>query len=109
FGGFIKVNAAMANKGINGIDDASGVYNADLLFAHDDKGSRFGFNAKETRVFAGITQKKRLSVQSKGMSKEILALKVAQTEIMLKHMERQTRVSFFVRHILKLAMTNRDD
>jgi len=56
-GGFIKVNAALTTKGVNGIDDASGVYNADLLFAQDNKGSRFGFNAKETRLFAGITQK----------------------------------------------------
>ncbi|MBT5187363.1 MAG: hypothetical protein HOM01_11180 [Kordiimonadaceae bacterium] len=49
-GGFIKINAALANKGVNGIDDASGTYNADLLFAGENKGSRFGINAKETRL-----------------------------------------------------------
>ena len=52
FGGFIKINAALAQKGVNGIDDASGTYNADLLFADDNKGSRFGINAKETRLHA---------------------------------------------------------
>ena len=50
FGGFIKVNAALNTNGINGIDDASGSYNADLLFAHENKGTRFGFNSKETRL-----------------------------------------------------------
>ena len=54
FGGIIKVNAALASKGINGIDDASGTYNADLLFANENKGTRFGINAKETRLYAGI-------------------------------------------------------
>ncbi|MBL4602024.1 MAG: porin [Emcibacteraceae bacterium] len=49
-GGFIKVNAALNTNGINGIDDASGSYNADLLFAHENKGTRFGFNSKETRL-----------------------------------------------------------
>ena len=52
FGGFIKINAALAEKGVNGIDDASGTYNADLLFADDNKGTRFGLNAKETRIHA---------------------------------------------------------
>ncbi len=54
FGGFVKINAALASKGVNGIDDASGTYNADLLFAHQNKGTRFGLNAKETRVYADI-------------------------------------------------------
>lgn len=54
FGGFIKINAALAEKGVNGIDDASGTYNADLLFADDNKGSRFGINAKETRLHASL-------------------------------------------------------
>lgn len=56
FGGFIKINAALATKGVNGIDDASGTYNADLLFAHDNKGSRFGINAKETRLFVELNR-----------------------------------------------------
>ncbi len=50
FGGFVKVSTAVATKGINGIDDALGMYNVDLLFAGDNKGSRFGINAKETRL-----------------------------------------------------------
>jgi len=56
FGGFIKINAALATKGVNGIDDASGTYNADLLFADDNKGSRFGINAKETRLYGSLTR-----------------------------------------------------
>lgn len=50
FGGFVKVSAAVSSKGLNGIDDALGLYNADLLFADDNKGSRFGISAKETRL-----------------------------------------------------------
>ena len=50
FGGFVKVSAAVSTKGLNGIDDALGLYNADLLFAGDDKGSRFGISAKESRL-----------------------------------------------------------
>lgn len=50
FGGFVKLSAAFATKGVNGIDDALGMYNADLLFADDNKGTRFGINAKETRL-----------------------------------------------------------
>ncbi|MCP5381911.1 MAG: porin [Kordiimonadaceae bacterium] len=56
FGGFVKVNAALATNGVNGIDDASGSYNADLLFASDNKGSRFGINAKETRLYVSINK-----------------------------------------------------
>lgn len=56
FGGFIKINAAVAEKGVNGIDDASGTYNADLLFADDNKGSRFGINAKETRLYVSLNR-----------------------------------------------------
>lgn len=51
FGGFIKVSSAFSTKGTNGIDDALGLYNADLLFAADNKGTRFGISAKETRLF----------------------------------------------------------
>lgn len=51
FGGFIKVSTALSTKGTNGIDDALGLYNADLLFAGDNKGTRFGISAKETRLF----------------------------------------------------------
>lgn len=50
FGGFVKVSTAVATKGSNGIDDALGLYNADLLFAGDNKGSRFGISAKESRL-----------------------------------------------------------
>lgn len=56
FGGFIKVSTALSTKGTNGIDDALGLYNADLLFADESKGSRFGINAKETRLYIKYTQ-----------------------------------------------------
>lgn len=51
FGGFVKVSSAFSTKGTNGIDDALGLYNADLLFAGENKGTRFGISAKETRIF----------------------------------------------------------
>ena len=51
FGGFVKVSSAFSTKGTNGIDDALGLYNADLLFADDNKGTRFGISAKENADF----------------------------------------------------------
>ncbi len=58
FGGFVKVSAAISTKGTNGIDDALGLYNADLLFAGDNKGTRFGISAKETRLHVTYTNTK---------------------------------------------------
>ena len=56
FGGFVKLSAAVTTKGLNGIDDALGLYNADLLFADDQKGSRFGISAKETRLHVNYSK-----------------------------------------------------
>jgi hypothetical protein len=56
FGGFVKVSTAFSTKGLNGIDDALGLYNADLLFAGENKGTRFGINAKESRLHVTYTK-----------------------------------------------------
>lgn len=50
FGGFIKISAAATTDGVAGFDDAAGFYNADLLFADSDQGTRFGLDARETRL-----------------------------------------------------------
>ncbi len=56
FGGMVKLDMAATTSGINGIDDALGLYTADLLFADESKGIRVGLNAKESKLYVGITK-----------------------------------------------------